>query len=145
MKKLISIIALLFSTVVYAQAPVPIPFALGQPITLSWTAPTANADGSKPAQVAGYNVYVASTDAALTALPNTITGAPAPANLLSVGLVLTHTFMSVPVGTYYYAVTAWNCATRPCAESVQSAHIAVVVTAPVGAVKPGPPGNPVAK
>jgi hypothetical protein len=72
-------------------------------VTLTWIPPIANTDGTTPALLGGYNIYSAATDAALTALPNTIAGGKA----LSVGNVLTYTLKSVTPGTYVYAVTAW--------------------------------------
>lgn len=105
-------------------------------VTLTWTAPTTNTDGSAPVLIGGYNLYSAATDAALTALPNTIAGGKA----LSVGNVLTYTYKAVPPGTYVYAVTAWYCdATKACAESVQSMHVSTTVSAAV--VTPGVPSG----
>lgn len=105
-------------------------------VTLKWTAPTSNTDSSTPALIGGYNIYVAGTDAALTALPNTLI---AGGKALSVGNVLTYTYKNVAPGTYFYAVTTWYCTPAPqtCSESVQSAHVSTTVNA---AVKiPGPP------
>lgn len=126
MKALISLVlALLVTAPVYATD-----------VTLTWVAPTANADGSTPALVGGYNIYSAATDAALTALPDTQHGGKAN----SVGKVLTYTYKSVAPGTYYYAITTWYCAdSTNCAESAQSAHVSVTVSPP--AKVPGPPAN----
>lgn len=105
-------------------------------VTLTWSAPTVNSDGSTPPLIGGYNIYVASTDAALTALPDTLHGGKTN----SVGKVLTYTYKSVAPGTYYYAVTTWYCAgTGNCAESAQSAHVSTTVSPPVKT--PGPPVN----
>lgn len=110
--------------------------ALAADVTLSWTAPTANTDGSTPPLIGGYNIYSAPTDAALTALPNTIAGG----KTLSVGNVLTYTFKSVIPGNYVYAVTTWYCTSgTSCVESVQSAHVSTTVSAPVAT--PGIPGS----
>lgn len=105
-------------------------------VTISWTAPTANDDGSTPAKIGGYNLYTASTDAALTALPDTRHGGTA----LSVGNVLSYTFKNVVPGTYVYAVTAWYCATSTdCTESAQSAHVSTTVGVPTAT--PSAPGS----
>lgn len=105
-------------------------------VTLTWLAPTANTDASTPPLIGGYNIYVAGTDAALTALPNTLM---AGGKALSVGNVLTYTYKNVAPGTYFYAVTTWYCTPAPqtCSESVQSAHVSTTVSAPVKI--PGPP------
>jgi len=113
-----------------------IPAAQAADVTLTWSAPTANTDGSVPALVGGYNLYSASSDAALTALPNTIAGGKA----LSVGKVLTYTYHNVPPGTHVYAVTAWYCPTgSTCVESAQSSHVTTTVSP--AAVQPGVPGS----
>jgi hypothetical protein len=111
-------------------------------VTLTWTAPTQNSDKSTPPLIGGYNIYVAATDAALTALPNTIAGGKA----LSVGTVLTYTFKSVAPGTYFYGLTTWYCPRTSsvgngCMESVQAAHISQVVSAPAIPLQPNPPAN----
>lgn len=106
-------------------------------VTLTWAAPTANVDGSTPANISGYNIYVAATDVALAALPNTLHGGSA----VSVGNVLTYTFKAVAPGTYYYAVTAWYWPAGGVAtESAQSAHVSAVVGSPV--VTPPTPTAP---
>jgi hypothetical protein len=114
-----------------------LPAAHATDVTLSWAAPTANTDGSTPAVIGGYNIYSAATDAALTALPNTIAGG----KTLSVGNVLTYTFKNVAPGNYVYAVTTWYCVTAGtnCAESDQAAHVSTVVSPKV--VTPGIPGG----
>jgi hypothetical protein len=108
-------------------------------VTLTWSAPTANSDGSTPPVIGGYNIYSASTDAALTALPDTIHGGKTN----SVGNVLTYTYKNVAPGTYYYAVTTWYCAPgqtgTACSESRQSAHVSTTVAPPQRV--PGPPAN----
>lgn len=113
------------------------PLAHAADVTLNWTAPTANVDGSTPAAIGGYNIYSAPTDLALTALPDTIHGGKA----LSVGKVLTYTIKAVLPGNYVYAVTAWYCPpTGACTESAQSMHVSTTVAAPV--VTPPKPGSP---
>jgi hypothetical protein len=105
-------------------------------VTITWAVPTANTDGTTPALIGGYNLYSAATDAALTALPNTLAGGKA----LSVGNVLSYTYKAVTPGAYVYAVTAWYCdANKVCTESAQSAHVSTTVSAPV--VTPGVPNS----
>ena len=108
-------------------------------VTLTWSAPATNTDGSTPANIDGYNIYVAATDAALSALPNTLHGG----STLSVGNVLTYTFKNVAPGTYVYAVTAWHWPPGGVAtESAQSAHVSAVVGAPVvTTTTPSAPGS----
>lgn len=105
-----------------------LPLAHASDVTLTWTAPTTNADGSTPALIGGYNIYSASTDAALTALPNTLNGGKTN----SVGNVLTYTYHNVPPGNYVYALTTWYCPAGGvgCTESAQSAHVSTIVSAP---------------
>jgi hypothetical protein len=114
----------------------------GEPVTLSWTAPSVNADGSTPVTVGGYNLYQDTTDAGLTAQGNTTTGVPVCTGTvinkcaLSVGNVLAFTFPNVAPGSYVWAVTAWYCpSTGKCVESVQSAHVSATITI----AAPGPP------
>jgi hypothetical protein len=115
---------------------IPLAFAAPPSVTLTWSAPVANSDGSTPPLIGGYNVYVANTDSDLTALPNTLNGGKP----ISVGNVLTYAFTSVVPGTYFYAVTTWYCSTgHVCVESPQSAHISTTVAAPV--IVPGTPTN----
>lgn len=106
-----------------------IPAAQAADVTLTWTAPTANTDGSVPALIGGYNLYSASSEAALAA-----------GTKLSVGNVLTYTYHNVAPGTYVYAVTTWYCVTAGnCAESAQSAHVSTTIGQK--AVQPGLPGS----
>lgn len=115
------------------------PPAQATDVTLTWTAPTTNSDGSTPALIGGYNIYAASTDAALTALPNSLAGGKPN----SVGKVLTYTYKAAAPGTYFYALTTWYCpptgGQAACVESAQSAHVTTTVTAPV--ISPGVPGK----
>jgi hypothetical protein len=115
------------------------PRARATDVTLTWTAPTANNDGTTPALVGGYNLYVATSDAQLTTIPNTLHGG----HPISVGNVLTATLKAVLPGTYVYAVTAWYCATATnCTESAQSAHVSTTVGSPVTTTPtPGIPGS----
>lgn len=115
------------------------PNAHATDVTLTWSAPTANTDGSTPAKIGGYNLYVSATDASLSGLADTLHGGKA----LSVGNVLTYTYRNVLPGTYFYAVTAWYCATSAtCVESAQSAHVSTTIGGPiVTAATPSAPGS----
>jgi opacity protein-like surface antigen len=124
------LLAALMSTVLLSSV------ANAADVTLTWTAPTANADGSVPALIGGYDVWVAPDDAALSALPDTLHGGKPAA---SAGNVLTYTFKNVPPGTYVYAVSTWACPTTGCIVSARSAHASTTVSAPV--IVPGPPTN----
>ena len=108
-------------------------------VTLGWTAPAANTDGSSPPVLSGYNIYMASTDAALSALPLQVNGGKPN---VTVSNVLTYVYKSVAPGTYFYAITAWFCPGSTgagCVESVQSPHVSITVAPPV--VVPGSPTN----
>lgn len=112
-------------------------------VTLSWTAPTANTDGSTPALVSGYNLYQDTSDAALSAQKPTAQGGKPAVNgtVLNSPAMLTYTLANVLPGTYYYALTAWYCTNvatgTGCVESVQSAHVSTTVAA-----TPKVPGTP---
>jgi hypothetical protein len=131
--KALAILALLASSVVQAAPPT---------VTVTWTAPLTNDDGSTPANVMGYNVYRSST------LPVPVGGTVVP---ISKGTPLPATTLTyidavVPAGTWYYAVTAWGCktpTTSPCVESLAgtSGAITVVNTPPTPAT-PSTPGKP---
>lgn len=85
-------------------------------VTLTWTTPTANSDGTKPATFEGFNIYRG------TALPLIIGKTPGPIAGSSTKplspTTLTYTDKTVPPGTYYYAVTAWHCEATGCTESL---------------------------
>jgi hypothetical protein len=128
--------ALLWSPV-YAQTALP----AGSPVTLNWSAPTQNADGTPLTDLGGYDLYCADTDAALTALPDTLHGGKPCVS--TVAGVTTYIFTNLAPGTHYFAVETWACR-RPCAVSVQSAHVSVTVSPPVVTPAPAsaPPGAP---
>jgi hypothetical protein len=121
-------------------------------LTASWLAPTTNTDGSAyvPAASAGYNVYVASTDAALTAMPNvghgtTVCPAAGPSLGCATAVQGTTTLSVVSAGlvpgTYFFAVTAWTCPTATtCQESAQSVHASGTIAAPPPSVPSAPTG-----
>jgi hypothetical protein len=125
------LLAALMSTVLLSSV------ANAADVTLTWTAPTANADGSVPALIGGYDCWVAPDDATLSALPDTQHGGK-PA--FSVGASqLSCTFKNVAPGTYVYAVSTWACPPTGCVVSARSAHASTTVSAPV--IVPGPPTN----
>jgi hypothetical protein len=133
------ILLLLLPLLAHAASPTVI---LTPTVTLVWTPPIANTDGSTPANVQGYNVYRSTT------LP-VPTGAPAVPISKAVPLLagtLTYIDTPVPAGTYYYAVTAWGCNvpnTGNCIEGppLTSGAIMVVSTPPQPAT-PSTPGKP---
>lgn len=127
------------------------PVANPNQLTISWIAPTSNTDGSTPAKVTGYNLYFASTDAALTALPNVGGGTkPCPVgntSLLCATAVqvpaLSYQTVGLPAGTYFADVTAFYCPTgsTACTESGPSAHVSGTISAPVTTPTPNTPGS----
>ena len=64
-------------------------------VTLSWTPPTQNSDGSPLTDLAGYNVYYGTSSGNYT-------------STINVGNVTTYTFTTLAAGTYYLAVTAYD-------------------------------------
>lgn len=126
-------------------------------LPLTWTEPTQNTDGTAyaPGATAGYNLYGAATDAALTAMPNVGAGTcttPSSAtaltsltcaNSISGAATLAYKTVGLPVGQYFFAVTAWSCpSTGGCLESAQSPHVSATVALPVITIAPPkPPGG----
>lgn len=99
---------------------------------ITWTKPTANADGSTPATVSGYNIWKDTTDAGLTAQKNTTAGSKpwVDGSVLNSPDVLSYSLPSLPVGTYWFAVTAWHCDSSKCFESAQGPHISLTISRP---------------
>lgn len=64
-------------------------------VTLSWDAPTTNADGTPLADLSGYKVYDGSTSGQYTMTTD-------------VGNVTTATLEGYPAGTYYFTVVAYD-------------------------------------
>lgn len=65
-------------------------------VSLSWTAPTTDANGGTLTDLAGYKIYVGTTSGTYT-------------STFDVGNVTTYTVTSLTAGTTYYAVaTAYN-------------------------------------
>jgi hypothetical protein len=64
-------------------------------VTLSWNAPTTNEDGS-PVSLSGYKIYYGTSSGAYT---NSV-------SVTSVGATPVTHKLSLPPGTYYFAVTA---------------------------------------
>ena len=64
-------------------------------ITLSWDAPTTNADGTPLTDLAGYKIYVSKSPGLY-------------ADSIDVGNVLTKTLMNFCEGTYYFVATAYD-------------------------------------
>lgn len=101
-------------------------------LVVTWTPPTQNTDNSTPVQLSGYNLYISTTDAALTAL-GTVTTTSVPvcktAPFLNCAISLpatatTYTTSGFVVGNYTVALTSFNCPTgSACTESPQSIHV----------------------
>ncbi|MGO9380146.1 MAG: carboxypeptidase regulatory-like domain-containing protein, partial [Dissulfurispiraceae bacterium] len=64
-------------------------------VTLNWTAPTTNTDGTLLTDLAGCNIYYGTSSGNYTAEIN-------------VGNVTTYTFTNLAAGTYYFAVAAYD-------------------------------------
>ncbi len=74
--------------------------------TLTWAAPTVNTDGSAITDLAGFHIYYGTSNTALTQLID-VPGATET----------TYSVPQLPVGTYYFAVTAYNMAGIESAQS----------------------------
>lgn len=100
--------------------------AAGTNVSITWTPPTVNADGSALSPLTAFTVYRGPTPTSL-------------ARLNSVGsTVLAYSDSNMPVGTWYYAVTASNTA----GESAQTGPVSITVMAPVTTPSvPGVPGS----
>lgn len=98
---------------------------------LSWTKPVANKDGSTPATISGYNIWKDTTEAGLTAQKNTAAGSKPwiDGSVLNSPDVLSYRF-NLPLGTYWFAVTAWYCDASKCFESAQGPHISLTIPRP---------------
>ena len=116
-------------------APVPIPFSpadlsakvMEDSIDLKWAAPSENMDGSRPARIAGYNIY-RSEDAHKF-----------PATPINHDPVQTPEFKDRSFEfdkTYYYVVTVLASLQNPFAESNRSATVKVT---PLDIFPPAPP------
>lgn len=94
-------------------------------VTLAWTAPTQNTDGSALTDLAGFNIYQGTSPTTLS-----LVGSVGPGGG-------TYTTPSLAPGTYYFAVTA----TTASAESAESAVVSAVVSPPPVPKVPGAPAN----
>jgi hypothetical protein len=63
--------------------------------TLSWNAPTANADGTPLTDLAGYRIYFGTSSGAYSAV-------------IDAGNSTTYVINNLARGTHYFAVTAYN-------------------------------------
>jgi fibronectin type 3 domain-containing protein len=68
-------------------------------VTLSWSAPTQNSNGTALTNLAGYRIYYGTSASAMT---QTVT-------ISSVG-VMTHVLSNLNAQTYYFGVMAYNTA-----------------------------------
>src|ERR1700690_1811631 len=64
-------------------------------VTLTWTPPTTNTDGTPLTDLAGYNVYYGTSSRSY--------GSP-----VNVGNAITYTVTNLTPGSYYFAVTAYD-------------------------------------
>lgn len=67
----------------------------GNSATLTWDAPTTNADGTSLTDLGGYKVYYGTSSGNYT-------------DSIDVGNVTTYTIDKLSPGTYYFAVTAYD-------------------------------------
>ncbi|MFZ5862693.1 MAG: hypothetical protein ACOYXR_07635 [Nitrospirota bacterium] len=65
---------------------------------LNWDAPSTSEDGTPIADLAGYRVYYGTTEPVTKSNSDSV----------DVGDTLGHTFDSLPAGTYYFAVAAYD-------------------------------------
>ena len=82
----------IFSVIIYSPILNDKAFAA---ITLNWTAPTTNTDGSTLTDLAGYKIYYGNSSGNYTSAVN-------------VGNVNNYTFSSLSDGAYYFAATAYD-------------------------------------
>lgn len=145
MKKLLSIVPLLLLSAAawaatVAQAPTSTTATIkGTDVAIAWVAPAANTDGTKPAKVAGYNVY-RSTSSSIT---TKAAGGAAPiAGGAGNGIMaptVTWTDKGASAGKYFYGVSAWYCdSASGCAESALSNVVGINQPTPTP-----PASNPV--
>lgn len=81
--------------------------------TLSWTAPTTNADATPLTDLAGYRVYVAPTVTALAALTVATATVTAASAAPAANTTVTWPCKTLPLGAGVAAVTAFDTATPP--------------------------------
>ena len=81
-------------------------------VTLTWTSPTLNTNGTTVTDLAGYRIYYGSTSTQLNQVV-TVAGAA----------VTEYAFSELAAGTWYFAVTAYN------SDDVESGLSAVVPVA----------------
>lgn len=125
------LLALLLLTSMLARAATPT-------VVLTWKAPTANTDGSTPANVMGYNVYRSSQ----LPVPTGGTAVPISKGTSLTASSLTYTDTAVPVGTFYYAVTAWGCDVPSTGNCIEGAPVVSgAVTIGNQPATPGAPGS----
>ena len=92
----VSISKLIFLTLLILILPMSVENACSA-ITLNWTAPTTNTDGSPLTDLAGYRLYYGISSGSYS-------------YYIPLDAVTTYTFTSLDNGTYYFVVTAVNAA-----------------------------------
>lgn len=89
---------------------------------LSWIAPTANTDGSTPASIDGYNVYLDDSAAPSLATATKIGGGP---GFIIPPSQLSYVVTGLAAGNHNFAVQCWTC-TNGCGESDPSAWVSKI-------------------
>ena len=130
---MVFLFAALLASTAHAQSPQSLGTGNGA-ATLSWIAPTANTDGTADTTLCGFNIYEASTTAALAALPNSLNGGKPLASPFY--NVTSWSFIGMVSGSYYFAVTALNCLNGVTTESAQSSAALVTIVVPPTAKPP---------
>jgi hypothetical protein len=90
----VSITTLIFLTLLILILPMSVENACSS-ITLHWTAPTTNTDGSPLTDLAGYRLYYGNSSGSYS-------------HYIPLDTETTYTFTSLDNGTYYFVVTALN-------------------------------------
>jgi hypothetical protein len=102
-----------------------IPGAYAGTATLSWKAPTTNADGSSLTDLAGFKIYYA------------VDGGPVTVQPVASPTAVQYTFPTLGPGLWAFDMTAYN------SKGTESVHTASVTKA-IAAPPPPPPSAPVA-
>lgn len=91
-------------------------------VTLTWTAPTTNTDGTPLTDLAGYKLYYGKVSGTYTSV------------ITIVGNVTTYTVTGLLDGTYYFVVTAYDAVGNESAYSNQVSYT-------IDTLAPSRPGN----
>jgi hypothetical protein len=77
--------------------PTPVPMSSSSSVTLGWVAPTENSDGTPISNLAGYKIHYGTTSQDYTQVVS-----------VSNPSLSRYVLDSLPSGTYYFAITAYN-------------------------------------